>query len=178
MLGLPGGLVEVTKWLVGISGHFLDLGVHHVRLLSGGRDGMENGGRRRYFCDVETVGLDWRPLDGIGTVVDGESLIWRQCWVGVLEGTGETLATSNCYARRVCHTLHLTELSCVTAFQMFVIMAEGQSLCVARERVYRWNLYASVWSGPHRCYPLEAGPEDGCRKRDSARLEICQLVSE
>lgn len=93
MLGFPGSLIEVTEWLIRISGHFLDLGVHHVCLLRSGGDGTENRGRRRRFSDVEMVGLDWGSLDGIGTVVDGEGLIWRQCRVGIIEGTGETLAT-------------------------------------------------------------------------------------
>lgn len=101
MLGLPGSLIEVTKWLVGISGHLLDLGVHNVRLLRGGRNGTENRGGRWCFSDIEMVGLEWRPLEGIGTVVDGEGLIWRQCGVGVLEGTGKTLARTR-DARRVC----------------------------------------------------------------------------
>lgn len=94
LLGLPGSLIEVTEWLVGISGHFLNLGVHHVRLLRGGRNRTENRGRRRCFSDVEMVGLQWRSHDSIGTVVDREGLIWRQCRVGVLEATGETLATT------------------------------------------------------------------------------------
>lgn len=56
-------------------------------------------------------------------------------------------------------------------------MAEEQSPCVARERVRRWNLYLPLWGEPHQYYPPEAGPGDGCRKRDSARLELYQLVS-
>lgn len=75
------------------------------------------------------------------------------------------------------HTLDLIEPLCVTDFPRSEIMAEEQSPCVARGRVYRWNLYLSRWSVPHRHYPPEAGPGDGCRKRDSARLELCQLVS-
>lgn len=94
MLGFPGSLIKVTEWLVGISGHFLDLGVHHVRLLRGGWNGTEDRGRRRCFPDVEMVGLQRGSLDGIRTVVDREGLIWRQCRVGVLEATGETLATT------------------------------------------------------------------------------------
>lgn len=94
MLGSPGSLIEVAEWLVGISGHFLDLGVHHVRLLRGGRNGTEDRGRGGCFPDVEMVGLQWRSFDGIRTVVDREGLIWRQYRVGVFEATGETLATT------------------------------------------------------------------------------------
>ena len=94
MLGLPGSLIEVTEWLVGMSCHLLDLGIHHMCLLCDGRDGTENRRCRRYFSDVEMVCLERRSLDGIGTVIDGEGLVRRQCWVGVLKGTGETLATT------------------------------------------------------------------------------------
>lgn len=94
LLGLPGSLIEVTEWLVGVSSHFLNLGVHHVRLLRGGRNRAENRGRRRCFSDVEMVGLQWRSHDSIGTVVDREGLIWHQCRVGVLEATSEALATT------------------------------------------------------------------------------------
>lgn len=94
MLGPPGSLIEVTEWLVGISGHFLDFGIHYVRLLRGGRNGMEDRGRRRCFPNVEMVGLQWRSLDGIRTVVDREGLIWSQYRVGVLEAAGETLVTT------------------------------------------------------------------------------------
>lgn len=55
---------------------------------------MEDRGRRRCFPNVEMVGLQWRSLDGIRTVVDREGLIWSQCRVGVLEAAGETLATT------------------------------------------------------------------------------------
>jgi hypothetical protein len=34
------------------------------------------------FSDVEIVRLERRSVDGIRTVVDGEGLIRRQCWVG------------------------------------------------------------------------------------------------
>lgn len=94
MLGLPGSLVEVTEWFVGVSCHLLDLCVDHMCLLRDGRDGTENRRRRRCFSDVEIVRLERRSVDGIRTVVDGEGLIRRQRWVGVLEGTGETLATT------------------------------------------------------------------------------------
>lgn len=93
-MGHPGSLIEVTEWLVGVSCQLLGLGVDHMCLLGDGRDGTENRRRRRCFFDVEMVRLERRSLDGIGTVVDGEGLIRRQCWVGVLEGTGETLATT------------------------------------------------------------------------------------